>query len=63
MLPKPLLYTVVLAVTAVWVVAVIADIFSSSFDAQGVHLIFGGIVGGLVGLAQRGGNGGGGDEK
>jgi hypothetical protein len=64
MLPKPLLYTVVIAVTAVWVVAVIADILSDDFDAQGVHLIFGGIVGGLVGLAQRnGGNGGGGDEK
>lgn len=54
-LPKPLLYAVVIAVTAVWVVAVIADISSDSFDAQGVHLIFGGIVGGLVGLSRRDG--------
>lgn len=53
MLPKPLLYAVVIAVTGVWVVAAIADIVSENYDAQGVHLLFGGIVGGLVGLARR----------
>lgn len=58
MLPKPLLYAVVIAVTAVWVVAALADIYSESYDAQGVHLIFGGIVGGLIGLARRDGGDG-----
>lgn len=53
MLPKPLLYAVVIAVTAVWVTAAVADIVSDTYDAQGVHLIFGGIVGGLIGLARR----------
>lgn len=53
MLPKPLLYAVVIAVTCVWVIAALADILSKGYDAQGVHLIFGGIVGGLVGLARR----------
>ena len=53
MLPKPLLYAVVIAVTGVWVVAALADITSETYDAQGVHLIFGGIVGGLIGLARR----------
>lgn len=62
MLPKPLLYAVVIAITAVWVVAAIADIVSEGYDAQGVHLIFGGIVGGLIGLARRDG-GKGGDES
>lgn len=60
MLPKPLLYAVVIAVTAVWIVAALADIASDTYDAQAVHLIFGGIVGGLVGLARRGD---GGDDK
>lgn len=63
MLPKPLLYAVVIAVTGVWVIAALADITSDTYDAQGVHLIFGGIVGGLVGLARRdNGNGGGGNS-
>lgn len=53
MLPKPLVYVIVLAVTAVWAYAVIADISSDTYDAQGVHLIFGSIVGGLIGLARR----------
>ena len=57
MLPKPLLYAVVIAVTCVWVVAALADITSDTYDAQGVHLIFGGIVGGLIGLARRDGGG------
>ena len=57
-LPKPLLYVIVIAVTSVWVVAAVADMLSTSYDAQGVHLIFGAIVGGLVGLARRDGNGG-----
>ena len=55
MLPKPLLYAVVIVVTVVWAVAAISDIVSETYDAQGVHLIFGGIVGGLVGLARRDG--------
>ena len=55
MLPKPLLYAVVIVVTAVWAIAAISDIISDSYDAQGVHLIFGAIVGGLVGLARRDG--------
>ena len=59
MLPKPLLYAVVIAVTAVWVFAAVADVLSTTYDAQGVHLIFGAIVGGLVGLARRDNNGGG----
>lgn len=59
MLPKPLLYAVVIAVTAVWVVAAVADMVSDNYDAQGVHLIFGAIVGGLIGLSKRDG----GDEK
>lgn len=63
MLPKPLLYTIVIAVTAVWVFAAIADVVSDSYDAQGVHLIFGAIVGGLVGLAQRSGGGGNGGNN
>lgn len=58
MLPKPLLYTIVIAVTAVWVFAAVADVLSTKYDAQGVHLIFGAIVGGLVGLARRGDGGG-----
>lgn len=60
MLPKPLLYAVVIAVTAVWAFAAIADVVSTEYDAQGVHLIFGAIVGGLVGLARRDNNSGGG---
>jgi hypothetical protein len=59
-LPKPLLYAVVIAVTGVWVVAAVADMLSDQYDAQGVHLIFGGIVGGLIGLARRDGDGKGG---
>lgn len=58
MLPKPLLYTVVIAVTLVWIIAAIADIRSEAYDAQAVHLLFGGIVGGLVGLSRRDGDGG-----
>ena len=53
MLPKPLLYGLVITITAVWAVAAIADIVIDEYDAQGVHLLFGGIVGGLVGLARR----------
>lgn len=53
-MPKPLLYAVVIAVTTVWVVAALFDMYSDDYDAQGVHLIFGAIVGGLVGLAKRG---------
>lgn len=60
MLPKPLLVAVVVTITVVWAVAAVADIISDEYDAQGVHLIFGGIVGGLVGLSRRDG---GGDEK
>lgn len=60
MLPKPLLYVIVIAVTCVWVFAAVADVLSDSYDAQGVHLIFGAIVGGLVGLARRDGGEGGG---
>lgn len=55
MLPKPLVYVIVIAVTVAWVFAVIADVLSDSYDAQGVHLIFGAIVGGLVGLSRRDG--------
>lgn len=62
MLPKPLLYGLVILIAAVWAVAVIADIFSESFDAQGVHLIFGATVGGLIGLSKRDSGGGGGDK-
>lgn len=62
MLPKPLLYAVVIAVTTVWVIAAFADIISDAYDAQGVHLIFGGIVGGLIGLARRDGGKGGDDS-
>lgn len=58
LLPKPLLYAVVIVVTVVWAVAAIADITSNDYDAQGVHLIFGGIVGGLIGLARRENGGG-----
>lgn len=59
MLPKPLVYVIVLVVTAVWAYAAIADIRSDTYDAQGVHLIFGSIVGGLIGLARRDSNGNG----
>lgn len=55
MLPKPLVYVIVIAVTLAWVFAVVADVLSDSYDAQGVHLIFGAIVGGLVGLSRRDG--------
>lgn len=58
MLPKPLVYVIVIAVTLAWVFAVIADVLSDSYDAQGVHLIFGAIVGGLVGLSRREGGDG-----
>lgn len=58
MLPKPLLYAVVIAITGVWIVAVIADIVSETFDAQAIHLLFGGIVGGLIGLDRRNNGGG-----
>jgi hypothetical protein len=52
MLPRPLLYGIVIAVTLVWVASAIADIISTNYDAQGVNLLFGAIVGGLVGLVR-----------
>lgn len=55
MLPKPLVSAIVVAVTIAWLFAVVADVLSDSYDAQGVHLIFGAIVGGLVGLSRRDG--------
>lgn len=61
-LPKPLLYAVVIVITAVWAVAAVADIVSQDYDAQGVHLIFGAIVGGLIGLSKRDNNNGGDDK-
>lgn len=55
MLPKPLVSAIVIAVTIAWLFAVVADVLSDTYDAQGVHLIFGAIVGGLVGLSRRDG--------
>lgn len=56
---KSVLNAMILVVLAVWVYAVIIDSRSETYDANGVHLIFGSIVGGIYGLSRRAG----GDDK
>lgn len=56
---KSVLNAMVIVVLCVWAYAVWVDSRSDTYDANGVHLIFGSIVGGIYGLSRRNGNGGG----
>lgn len=53
MIPRPLLWVLIVCITIVWIIATFADIRSTNYDATGVHLIFGSVVGGLIGLDQK----------
>ena len=55
---KSVLNAMVLVVLCVWAYAVWVDSRSDTYDASGVHMIFGAIVGGIYGLSRRSGNGG-----
>ena len=57
---KSVLNVLIIVVLCVWAYAVIIDTRSDTYDANGVHLIFGSIVGGIYGLSRRNGNGHGG---
>lgn len=43
----------VIVVTVMWVISTWVDIHSTEYDGTAVHLLFGSIVGGLIGLDQR----------
>lgn len=54
LIPRPLLRFIILVVTVIWACSAVVDMLPvTDYDGTGINLIFGSVVGGLIGLDQR----------